>query len=135
MCTPEGGLVKLTQIAQHAEDLDRAAEFYSALLRSAPAAVFDPPGLLFFDLDGVRLLLERGAPSSLIYLNVTDVRSSVAELEARGVEVVGAPHVIFHHDDARLGPAGTDEWMAFIRDSEGNMVGLVSHSPDAGTPA
>jgi methylmalonyl-CoA/ethylmalonyl-CoA epimerase len=127
--------VKLTQIAQHAEDLDRAADFYSTLLGSAPAAVFDPPGLLFFDLDGVRLLLERGAPSSLIYLSVTDVRSSVAELEARGVEVVGAPHVIFHHDDARLGPAGTDEWMAFIRDSEGNTVGLVSHSPDAGTPA
>ncbi len=28
-----------------------------------------------------------------------------------------------------LGPAGTDEWMAFIRDSEGNTVGLVSHEP------
>jgi len=128
MCTPEGGLVKVTQIAQHAEDLERAAGFYSTLLGAAPAAVFDPPGLLFFDLDGVRLLLERGAPSSLIYLNVPDVRSLVAELEARGVEVVGAPHVIFHHEDGRLGPAGTDEWMAFIRDSEGNTVGLVSHS-------
>ena len=128
--------MKLVQIAQHAENLDRAAEFYSALLGSDPAAVFDPPGLLFFDLDGVRLLLERGAPSSLIYLNVTDVRSSVAELEARGVEVVGAPHVIFHHDDARLGPAGTDEWMAFIRDSEGNTVGLVCHeAADGGPPA
>ena len=120
--------MKVTQIAQHAEDLERAAGFYSTLLGAAPAAVFDPPGLLFFDLDGVRLLLERGAPSSLIYLNVPDVRSLVAELEARGVEVVGAPHVIFHHEDGRLGPAGTDEWMAFIRDSEGNTVGLVSHS-------
>ena len=29
----------------------------------------------------------------------------------------------------RSGPAGTDEWMAFVRDSEGNLVGLVSHSP------
>lgn len=28
---------------------------------------------------------------------------------------------------ATLGPAGTDEWMAFIADSEGNTVGLVSH--------
>jgi len=127
--------MKLTQIAQHAEDLDRAARFYSALLGTAPAAVFDPPGLLFFDLDGVRLLLERGAPSSVIYLNVPDVRSHVAELEARGVEVVGSPHVIFHHDDARLGPPGADEWMAFIRDSEGNTVGLVSHAFDGGTAA
>ena len=24
-----------------------------------------------------------------------------------------------------FGPAGTDEWQAFIRDSEGNLVGLV----------
>ncbi|MCU1566056.1 MAG: methylmalonyl-CoA epimerase [Pseudarthrobacter sp.] len=127
--------MKLIQIAQHAEDLDRAAEFYSALLGTAPSAVFEPPGLLFFDLDGVRLLLERGAPPSVIYLNVPDVRSRVAELEAAGVEVVGPPHVIFHHDDARLGPAGTDEWMAFIRDSEGNTVGLVSHTSDDGLPA
>jgi methylmalonyl-CoA/ethylmalonyl-CoA epimerase len=127
--------MKLTQIAQHAEDLDRAAEFYSALLGTEPAAVFDPPGLLFFDLDGVRLLLDRGAPSSLFYLGVPDVRQHVAELETRGVEVVAAPHVIFRHDDARLGPAGTDEWMAFIRDSEGNTVGLVSHAFDGGTPA
>jgi methylmalonyl-CoA/ethylmalonyl-CoA epimerase len=43
------------------------------------------------------------------------------------VEVVASPHVIFHHRDEMLGPAGTDEWMAFIRDSEGNIVGLVSH--------
>ena len=127
--------MKLTQIAQHAEDLDRAAEFYSRLLGTAPAAVFDPPGLLFFDLDGVRLLLERGAPSAVIYLGVPDVRLRVAGLEAGGVEVVGAPHVIFHHDDARLGPAGADQWMAFIRDSEGNTVGLVSHAFDGGAPA
>ena len=112
-----------------------AAEFYAALLGTAPAAVFDPPGLLFFDLDGVRLLLDRGAPSSLFYLNVPDVRQHVAELAARGVEVVAAPHVIFHHDDARLGPAGTDEWMAFIRDSEGNTVGLVSHAAPAASDA
>lgn len=28
-----------------------------------------------------------------------------------------------------LGPAGTDEWMAFIKDSEGNTLGLVSQLP------
>jgi methylmalonyl-CoA/ethylmalonyl-CoA epimerase len=40
--------------------------------------------------------------------------------------------VIFRHDDDTLGPAGTDEWMAFVRDSEANLVGLVSrHAPDA----
>lgn len=126
--------MRLIQIAQRAQDLDRAAEFYAALLGSAPQAVFDPPGLLFFDLDGVRLLLERGAPSSLIYLGVPDVRVLVGELEDRGVEVVEAPQVIFSHGDSRLGPKGTDEWMAFIRDSEGNTVGLVSQMPRGSLP-
>lgn len=127
--------MRLIQVAQRAENLDRAAEFYSALLGARPQAVFDPPGLLFFDLDGVRLLLERGAPPSVIYLAVPDVRRLMEELEAGGVEVVAAPHVIFRHEDSRLGPAGTDEWMGFIRDSEGNTVGLVSQLPGGGPPA
>jgi methylmalonyl-CoA/ethylmalonyl-CoA epimerase len=125
----KGEKVRLIQAAQRATDLRRAAAFYSHLLGTEPAAVFDPPGLLFFDVDGVRLLLEAGAPSSLLYLEVPDVRAAVGALEGRGVEVVAAPHIIFRHSDDRLGPAGTDEWMAFILDSEGNTVGLVSHLP------
>ena len=121
--------MRLAQVAQHASNLRRAAEFYSALLGTEARALFDPPGLLFFDLDGVRLLLEAGAPSSLLYLSVPDVRISVEELRARGVEIVAEAHVIFSHTDDHLGPAGTDEWMAFIRDSEGNTVGLVSQLP------
>jgi len=121
--------MRLVQVAQHASNLRRAAEFYSALLGTEARALFDPPGLLFFDLDGVRLLLEAGAPSSLLYLSVPDVRISVEELRDRGVEIVAEPHVIFSHTDDHLGPAGTDEWMAFIRDSEGNTVGLVSQLP------
>ena len=123
--------MRLVQVAQHAEDLDRAERFYARLLGIAPAARFDPPGLLFFDLDGVRLLLDAAAPSALIYLHVPDVRVTVDELRGEGVEVVGEPHVIFRHEDAALGPAGTDEWMAFVTDSEGNTVGLVSQLPPA----
>jgi methylmalonyl-CoA/ethylmalonyl-CoA epimerase len=121
--------MRLVQIAQHASDLRRAADFYAALLGAEARALFDPPGLLFFDLDGVRLLLEAGAPSSLLYLSVPDVRKSVGELRSRGVEIIAAPQVIFSHTTDELGPAGTDEWMAFIRDSEGNTVGLVSQLP------
>ena len=36
------------------------------------------------------------------------------------------PHVIFQHEDDRLGPAEHDEWQAFIKDSEGNTVGLIA---------
>jgi catechol 2,3-dioxygenase-like lactoylglutathione lyase family enzyme len=121
--------VKLVQIAQRAEDLDRASAFYADLLGAAPAGRFDPPGLVFFDLDGVRLLLDRAVPSALHYLAVDDLEATVERLRAAGVSVEGEPHLIFGHDDDALGPAGTDEWQAFVRDSEGNLVGLVEQRP------
>ena len=117
--------MRLIQVAQRAVDLDRAAAFYSRLLGSGPSGRFDPPGLLFFDLDGVRLLLDRGAPSSLIYLDVVNLRLAVEELRASGTKIVQEPQLVYSHVDGSLGPAGTDEWMAFVKDSEGNTVGLV----------
>lgn len=115
----------LVQIAQRATDLDRAAAFYSDLLGATPTARFDPPGLLFFDLDGVRLLLDAGATSALLYLRVDDIASTVERLRTAGTAIVSEPHLIFTHADDALGPAGAEEWQAFITDSEGNTVGLV----------
>ena len=123
--------MRLVQVAQHAEDLERASAFYRQLLGSEPTGLFDPPGLLFFDLDGVRLLLEPGAASVLLYLAVPSVRDAIERMRG-SIEIVAEPHVIFHHDDDALGPAGTDEWLGFIRDSEANLVGLVSHEAPPG---
>jgi methylmalonyl-CoA/ethylmalonyl-CoA epimerase len=128
--------MELVQVAQGVADLGRAAAFYSRLLGEEPTATYDPPGLVFFRLGGTRLLLEQGAPSALLYLRVDDVRARVEELRAEGVVVDSEPHVIFEHEDDTLGPAGSAEWHAFIRDSEGNLVGLVSQEPvmrDRGT--
>ncbi len=126
--------MNVVQVAQHADDLSRAQIFYTRLLGQEPAGVFDPPGLLFYRLDSVRLLLDRAAPSALLYLAVPDVGATVERLRAEGVTIQAEPHVIFSHHDDALGPAGTDEWMAFITDSEGNTVGLVSHSPSGQLP-
>lgn len=38
-----------------------------------------------------------------------------------GVKFSGAPHVIYT-DDA----AGTEEWMTFLEDGEGNTLALIS---------
>ena len=116
----------LVQIAQHADDLERAAAFYTELLGTGPTATYDPPGLVFFDLGGVRLMLSTGSAPATIYLRVQDIDATVARLADR---VESAPHVIFSHEDATLGPAGTDEWQAFVRDPEGNLVGLVEQRP------
>jgi methylmalonyl-CoA/ethylmalonyl-CoA epimerase len=120
--------MKLLQVAQHAEDLDRASAFYADLLGSPPSARFDPPGLLFFDLGGTRLLLSRESPSSLFYLGVRDVEATVERMRDRA-EIISEPGVIYRHVDDSLGPAGTEEWQAFLLDSEGNTVGLVTQLP------
>ena len=120
--------MELVQVAQRVDDLDRAVAFYEELLGTKIAAKFDPPGLAFFMLGGTRLVLDPTAPAGLLYLAVDDVEFTVDELGKRGVTIDTDPHVIFQHSDDTLGPAGTDEWLAFITDSEGNTVGLVSFS-------
>ena len=117
--------MRLTQVAQRAEDLERASAFYADLLETPPSATYDPPGLVFFDLDGVRLMLEVNTTAAMLYLSVADIDATIDRLRAKGVPIESEPHVIFSHEDDTLGPAGTDEWQAFITDSEGNMVGLV----------
>jgi methylmalonyl-CoA/ethylmalonyl-CoA epimerase len=55
----------------------------------------------------------------------------VDELGAAGVVIESGPHLIHTDADGAFGPAGWQEWTAFIRDSEGNLVGLASrHAPD-----
>ncbi len=84
----------LVQVAQRVQDLERATAFYSALIGSPPVATFDPPGLVFFTLAGVRLLLEREAPSALLYLRVDDLESAVARVGRRGDSLEdGAPYL------------------------------------------
>jgi methylmalonyl-CoA/ethylmalonyl-CoA epimerase len=123
-------MTRLVQVALRATDLDRAAAFYSELLGEQPSGRFEPPGLLFFDLGGTRLLLDGNAPASLIYLEVPDVRRAVEALRGR-TEVVSEPAAIFTHEDDALGPAGTTEWQAFVLDSEGNTLGLVGFEATA----
>ena len=125
----------LHQVAQHADDLDRAIAFYTRLIGEPPIAMFDPPGLAFFRLGNTRLLIERGAPSALIYLRVDDVRETVERLRADGVAIANEPHVIFTDDQGMFGPVGAEEWMAFITDSEGNLVGLASQNAPTRDPS
>jgi methylmalonyl-CoA/ethylmalonyl-CoA epimerase len=116
----------LRQIAQHVEDLDRAVAFYGDTLGLPLMAKIDPPGLAFFDIDGTRLLLERGDVSSFLYLDVVDIQSAHRDLVAKGVHFVDDPHVVHHDADGTFGPSGEDEWLAAFLDSEGNTVCLMS---------
>jgi methylmalonyl-CoA/ethylmalonyl-CoA epimerase len=115
---------RIGQIAVPVVDLDRAVDFYARIL-GLPLLFRAPPGLAFFDCGGVRLMLSRpegpDAPprASVIYYVVADLASAYTALVARGVDFVSAPHRV-----ARL--PDHDLWMAFCRDSEENLLGLMS---------
>jgi methylmalonyl-CoA/ethylmalonyl-CoA epimerase len=115
----------LRQVAQHVDDLDRAVEFYRDVVGLEFIARFEPPGLAFFKLGATRLLLEAGAPSAMLYLDVDDVTAATESLRAKGVEIEAEPSVIHVDVDGEFGPPGESEEMAFFRDSEGNLVGLA----------
>lgn len=116
----------LRQVAQRVDDLDRAVAFYRDVLGLELIARFEPPGLAFFRMGTTRLLLERGATPALLYLAVTDARVAVEELRASGVTIESDVQVIHVDDAGTFGPPGEAEEMAFIRDSEGNLLGLAA---------
>ena len=100
----------------------RRASSGATVLGAAPTARFEPPGLLFFDLGGTRLLLDAAAPSAMVYVEVPDVHAALERIAHRAT-VVAEPHAIFTHEDGALGPEGTTEWQAFVSDPDGNTVG------------
>lgn len=124
-------LGSLAQVAQPATELARSVAFYRDTLGLPLLAQFDPPGLAFFDLDGVRLMLSAIAeeasdhPGSPLYFAVDDIDCAYRDLQVRGVTFDGEPHLI-HTDDGTLGHAGVQEWMAFFRDPDGNILAIIS---------
>lgn len=123
-------LRRVGQIAVVVEDVGRATRFYRDSL--GMRLLFEaPPGLAFFDCGGVRLMLSqpegaaRAGASSIVYYDVADIHAAYDTLAARGVQFEGRPHVV-----APLG--ANDLWMAFLRDSEGNLLAIMSEAPRAG---
>jgi methylmalonyl-CoA/ethylmalonyl-CoA epimerase len=118
----------LHQVAQHVEDRARAVTFYSDLVGLPFLGEFDPPGLAFLDLGGgTRLLLEGPAPSALLYIGVDDIAARRAAMESAGVEFVDEIHRIHVHQGELGQSEGTEEWMTFFRDSEGNLSALCEY--------
>ena len=115
----------VVQVAQHVEDLDRAVDFYTQTLGLPLIARFGP--LAFVDLGGTRLMLDHSAPSALLYLRLDGLEQQVAHFQQLGVEIVSEPHDIFTDTDGVFGGHWKVESQAFIRDSEGNLLGLVDH--------
>lgn len=121
--------MELRQVAIPVGDLNRAISFYTKLLGIAPQAIFAGANLAFFPLGKTRLLLDGNIkvfhPSGFIYLEVEDVRETINECEGQGIEITSKPHIVFQDHQGTFDAPG-NEWLAFIKDSEGNQVGLMS---------
>jgi methylmalonyl-CoA/ethylmalonyl-CoA epimerase len=119
-------LHRIHQIGIYAKDLAEAVAFYRDTLGAKFIATFDPPGLAFFDFNGVRLLLEKGASKSTVYFSVDDIDAACAELKSRGVTFTHEPQFVHRDDSGNFGPRGGEEWMAFFTDPSGNVLALAS---------
>ena len=119
-------LEHIHQIAVFAKDLDEAITFYRDILGATYITRFDPPGLVFFDFGGTRLLLERTGPKASVYFRVDDIHSAYEELKAKGIKFIADPHLIFRDENGIFGSAGEEEWMAFFSDPSDNILALAS---------
>ena len=113
------------QVGVPVTDIDRAVAFYRDTL--GMHFLFQaPPGLGFFDCNGVRLFLDAparvndpAARSSIIYFKVADLHAAYETLMARGVAFEAAPEFVAHMPDHDL-------WMAFFYDQDSNLLALMS---------
>jgi methylmalonyl-CoA/ethylmalonyl-CoA epimerase len=118
------------QVALTTTDINRSSKFYRETLGLKQLAVIDPPGLAFFDVNGVRLSLLQDAAaepsSSVIYFRVSDIDAAVAVLKERDVSLEQEqPEMVFRDSKGQFGAAGEEEWMAFFRDPDGNLLALA----------
>ena len=127
MTNTDFSLATIAQIAVNAHDIERAVEFYRDKL--GMKHLFSvPPNLAFFDCDGIRLMLSLPAKpefdhaSSIIYFNVPDLQLACTTLSERGVKFEEGPTFV-----ADMGTY--DLWLASFRDSEDNLLALMSNVP------
>jgi DNA-binding CsgD family transcriptional regulator/catechol 2,3-dioxygenase-like lactoylglutathione lyase family enzyme len=119
-------LGEIGQIARSVRDLPRAEAWYRDVLGLPHLYTFGK--LAFFDCGGTRLLIEDRSiiedpnlhNDSVLYFRVPDIDTAYDTLRQRGVEFVGAPHMIHRHAD------GLEEWMAFFRDPDGGLLALMA---------
>jgi predicted enzyme related to lactoylglutathione lyase len=116
-------LSEIGQIAITVHDLERAVEFYQHKL--GLNHLFSVPKLAFFDCGGIRLMLnvpekpEFDHLSSVIYFKVADIQTAYESLSTRSVPFEDTPHLVAQMENYDL-------WMAFFRDSENNLLSLMS---------
>jgi len=120
--TMSAQITGILQIAISVNDIDRATAFYCDVL--GLRLLFNAPNMAFFDCGGIRLYLAAGegteqhGASSHVYFRSGDVAALSSTLKEKGVSIHQEPHIIARMPDHDL-------WLLWIRDSEGNLLGIM----------
>jgi len=126
----EAGQFRLSSIAQIAiavSDVGQALAFYRDIL-GLKFQFSASPQLAFLEADGIRLMLTtpQGAgqvgANSILYFRVEDIESVHRHLVERGATDERTPQLA-----AEL--PGHALWTGFLRDPDGNLVGLMENKP------
>jgi methylmalonyl-CoA/ethylmalonyl-CoA epimerase len=120
-----GNSVQLNEIGQIAltvRDLARAKDFYQNTL--GMRFLFDAGTMAFFQCGAIRLMIglsEEAGPigGTILYFKVADIQKMHSVLVGQGVGFVQPPHLVARMPDHEL-------WIAFLKDPEGNTLGLMS---------
>lgn len=120
-------LSEIGQIALVVSDVATATGFYRDVL-GLKFLFSAGPNLAFLSAGPVRLMLtmpegtfEPGR-NSIVYFKVADLAATHAAVVARGAKSEHEPRLIAKMPDHDL-------WMAFVRDPDGNTIGMMSEVP------
>ena len=120
-------LSSIRQIAITVSNVDAALLFYRDVL--GLTFLFSAgPDLAFLDAAGIRVMLStpQGTGSvghnSILYFKVSDIVAVHAALVGRGAAEERAPQLAAKMPDHEL-------WTGFLRDPDGNLVGLMEEKP------
>ena len=119
---PTPSIIDLGQVSQPVTDLEKSVAFYRDVvgLRFLFSA---PPGLAFFMIGGVRLMLstpegvETGPSTSVLYFRVPQIDEAWAKILGKA-DLHDGPHLVAKLPDHEL-------WMAFFKDPDGNLLAFM----------
>jgi methylmalonyl-CoA/ethylmalonyl-CoA epimerase len=118
---------RIGQIAITVRDLPRARNFYQHTL--GMKFLFDAGSMSFFQCGDVRFVVGLSEEpvsigGTILYFKVEDILLTHARLEEQGVRFLQAPHLVAKMPDHDL-------WMAFLKDPDENVLGVMSEIPRA----
>ena len=117
-------ITSIGQIGITVKDLARAVAFYRDVV--GLKFLFETAGMAFFQCGGTRLMMtlpQKEKPestySAIIYYKTADIIAAAEAMSSKGAKLEAPPHLIAKMPDHDL-------WMAFLHDTEGNLLALMS---------